>query len=349
MKFWYLVLGGVLILAVVYLLIPNSIFDAGQKGKLVREDNISLKEAGDKIIGDLIQPQQPATKIYKSAEEAFNAVKEAAKKYDIEVLERFSLLESCAWCEEFYEMVRKELVKENLSEEEKAYLCELLTSSGNPLDIDYLIELYESSTSDSDKEIFLRSLEMTVANDKVLDKLFEKYNEKKDNPALRDSIVAALTVQGSSKAIEYLYSIAEAQDNPLSDAEKALGLSEAIPSDEALGFLEDKLQKGDGKLDFVISAAILNNGLQGLKLFVDLLQSPVAQRLSNHFEKLVDHVPYDEEIKSYLNYVKEKGSDSQKVFANKVLSAFEIIQAELEKEEPADEEFPEEELDATQE
>jgi hypothetical protein len=82
---------------------------------------------------------------------------------------------------------------------------------------------------------------------------------------------------------------------------------------------------------------------------MDLLQSPVAQRLSNHFEKLVDHVPYDEEIKSYLNYVKEKGSDSQKVFANKVLSAFEIIQAELEKEEPADEEFPEEELDATQE
>lgn len=349
MKFWYLVLGGVLIVGVVYLLVPNSIFDGGQEGKLVKEDNISIKEEGDKIIEDLIQPQQPATKIYKSAEEAFNAVKEAAKKYDIEVLERFSLLEGCAWCEEFYEMVRKELVKENLSEEEKAYLCELLTSSGNPSDIDYLIELYESSTSDSDKEIYLRSLEMTVANDKVLDKLFEKYNEKKDNQALRDSIVAALTVQGSAKSIEYLYSIAEAQDNPLSDVEKALGLSEAIPSDEALGFLEDKLQKGDGKLDFVISAAILNNGVQGLKLFMDLLQSPVAQRLSNHFEKLVDHVPYDEEIKSYLNYVKEKGSDSQKVFANKVLSAFEIIQAELEKEEAADEEFPEEELDATQE
>ncbi|MCS6893746.1 MAG: hypothetical protein NZO16_04165, partial [Deltaproteobacteria bacterium] len=256
-----------------------------------------------------------ASERFTSADSAFQAAKEAVKNYDLEFIESFTLPINCAWCDEFYEKVKNELLTANLSGEEKSFYAELLTVSGRVPNIEFVVQAYLNAKNDTEKEAYLNALELTVANEEIVDWLGANVTAQQDI-SLRDSLLSALTNQDSQKAIEFLYSHLIQQENPDADAQKGLGLSEAVPSDESLQFLIDKLKTSDPKYQRFVAASVLNNGLEGLKRFIDFLDTDAGKNLSQHFQSLADHVPFDDEIENYLKEVIQKGKEVQKVFAN---------------------------------
>lgn len=281
-----------------------------------------------------------ASERFATADDALKAVKEAAKNYDLEVIESFTLPHNCVWCPEFYEKIRQEILSGSLSTEEKSFFAEILAVSGRTDNLEFVIQAYTNAKSEAEKESFLNAIELTVANEEVVKWMFDNFTNFSNDPSLRDSLLAAMTNQDSPKAIEYLYTILTQQDDPEKDAQKGLGLSEAVPPDESLTFLLEKLKESDDKYRRFVAAAILNNGLEGLKRFIDVLNTDLGKTLEPHFTKLMDHVPFDEEIEAYLKDVRERGNDRQKVFASKILEAFESLRTELEGEEQEDLEEP---------
>ncbi|MCS6962101.1 MAG: hypothetical protein NZT61_06335 [Deltaproteobacteria bacterium] len=302
------------------------------KAKEKPEGINSSQEAPSEVQEMGLSPVKQASERYQNPEEALKALKEASKNYDLEFIESFTLPNNCAWCGDFYEKLKHEVLTANLSSEEKSFYAEILAVSGKPESLEFLVQAYLNSKSDSDKEAFLNAIELTVANDEIIDWLAENVNRQSNDPGLRDSILAALTNQDSVKAVEHLYDILVKQEDPERDAQKGIGLSECVPPDEALPFLVDKLKDTDSRFQVYVASAILNNGLEGLKKFVDVLNSDTGNKLAVHFQKLVDHVPFDEEIEGFLKEVSEKGSEPQKVFAKKVLEAFDALRSELEQE-----------------
>ncbi len=319
------ILAGIVLLALV--VISYIIFSKFAEKPLSNDREVSEL---DNQIADLELSQiKSSPQRFNSAEEAFKASKEAVEKYDIEFIESFTLPVNCSWCNEFYNKIRNLLLTEELTSEAKNFYAELLAVSGNPSNLDFLLELYASLKTSSDKEFVRNALELIVANDEVLEWLGEKLNSVED-PALKESILAGITNQDSVKAIEILYDYLLKSPDPSSDDLKGLGLSEAVPPDEALGFLVEKFKASDSKYRKYIAAAILNNGLEGIKKFSDLLATDEGKLLVSDFEYLSGHVVFDPEIEAYLTDVLNKGNDTQKLFAKTVIDSFNSLRDELE-------------------
>ena len=165
--------------------------------------------------GMVDQEDRPATDLYKTADEALKAVKEGAARYDDMVLQQFTQLgPDCSWCDPFYKSVRDTLFTDaTLPSDQKSYFAELLAISGRVENINGLISAVEANPTGDNAELLREALEMTSGKDDVINYLGGKLSNVQD-PALKESIVAAVSNQGSALAVDTLYKATVDSHNP---------------------------------------------------------------------------------------------------------------------------------------
>ncbi|MCB0335439.1 MAG: hypothetical protein KDD62_04015, partial [Bdellovibrionales bacterium] len=96
---------------------------------------------------------QPATAVYKSADEALEAIKKGAVDYDDLILEQFSELgENCSWCDKFYTDVNEMMLASDTNEDAKSYYAEVLAISGRIDNVSNLISAIKNAPSDDDAD-----------------------------------------------------------------------------------------------------------------------------------------------------------------------------------------------------
>lgn len=251
--------------------------------------------------GEEAVPDKPAAQVYTSAEEALKAVKQAAANYDDIILEQFTKPgPDCSWCESFYKSLREAVMVPDTSDDEKSYYSELLAISGRPENVSMLVDSIRSLGDNEKSDIFAEALELTVGGEDVVNFLGDQLSSTTDNDLLKESLIAALTNQGGRKAAELLYK----QTSLAGDAEGyyplGIGLGEFVPDDEAMPFLQDLVRRRDQYSHLAVKA-LLNNGVDGLKLVFDELSSGKNADFDKSMLKdAQDHVNYDEESENFL-------------------------------------------------
>lgn len=266
---------------------------------------------------------RPAAEIYKTAEDAFKAIKEGAKEYDDLILEQFTQPgEDCTWCPDFYSTVVAEMINPETGDDERSYYAEVLAISGNVDNMNILVQAIVDAGDSELADLYAEALELTVGDDNVVDYL-TGYIES-DNELLQESVVAAITNQSSIMAAQTLYDHTIQVGDEDGYYSLGIGLAELIPDEDALPFLEEKVRKRD-KFSHLALKSLLNNGLEGTKRVIEILASssdPEADR--KILEDAVDHVNYEEEIEDYMKRtVKTASSEVVVEFAKEVLSDFE--------------------------
>src|SRR5690606_7818650 len=108
---------------------PNSTVPVTQSGN--PPSKIPVPSVDDDGEGFEEEDVRPAIEIYKNADEALQAVKNASKNYDAIVLEQFAAMSAnCAWCEPFYVQLSELMVSPDRSQDERSYYAEVLAMSG---------------------------------------------------------------------------------------------------------------------------------------------------------------------------------------------------------------------------
>jgi hypothetical protein len=269
------------------------------------------------------EQEKPAAEIYASAEAALEAVKKGAKSYDDLILEQFvEPGRDCKWCDSFYSEVRSLVATPGLSADEKSYYSELLAISGRVENIGELINGIESSASEEDSEIFTEALEITVGGDEVVNFLASRLDSAK--PELRESMVAAISNQGTARTVETLYDHTVKSNNPDGYYAEGTGLGEVIPDEEAFPLLKKIIAKRDDYSHLGVKA-LINSGLEGLKNVVDVLNtSPDPERDTKLLADAADHVSYEDETKDYVSkVVVNSGNTALAEWGKSVLKDFE--------------------------
>jgi hypothetical protein len=280
-------------------------------------------EGGDDSQGIVDVQDRPATEIYKSAEEALNAVKQGAPNYDDVILEQFTELgPDCSWCDGFYKSVKDLMAAADTPNDQKSYYAELLAISGRVDNVKSLVDAIESAAQGQDSQVAMEALEMTVGKDDVVNFLGEKLNSTQ-NSTLKESIVAAISNQGSPLAINTLYRATIESGNPDGYYSEGTGLGEVIPDEESYPLLRDMIQKKDDYSHLAVKA-ILNSGLDGLKALYDGLNSSSNVDQDRKILKdAIDHINYDDETEKYLKEVMQKSSNpALSELANSALESF---------------------------
>ncbi|MCB0353487.1 MAG: hypothetical protein KDD64_08190 [Bdellovibrionales bacterium] len=268
--------------------------------------------------------ERPAAEIYKSAEEALSAVKKGAKDYDDIILEQFvEPGDDCSWCPDFYSSLEEMMASKDATEDEKAYYSEILAISGKVENIKTLVDSIVKAGESEDADIFAESLELTIGGDDVVQYLKEHINSK--NELLQESVVAAITNQGSRFAAETLYDHTKEKGDPDGYYSLGIGLAEMIPDDETLPYLQDLMLKRDQYSHLAVKA-LLNHGIQGLEIVMDgLTDSKDGDFDRAMLVDAIDHVNYEDDIKAYLQkLVAESSQPVVSEFAKEILEDFDI-------------------------
>lgn len=268
------------------------------------------------------QPDRPATEIYKDSEEALKAVKAGAVNYDDVILEQFTLLgPDCAWCDQFYGSVRDLVNAGDTPTEQKSYYAELLAISGRVDNVTALVNAIENSPAGEGTEVYSEALEMTVGKDDVVKYLSSKLSSP--NQGLKESVVAAISNQGSPLAVETLYRNAVDSGNADGFYSQGTGLGEVIPDEPAYPMLKEMVAKRDD-YSHLATKALLNAGVDGLKLVLDTLNgSPDPEKDRAALKDASDHVNYEESTEAILKEQESKSQNPSVVeFAKATLANF---------------------------
>lgn len=252
---------------------------------------------------------RPATEIYKSADEALAAIKGGATNYDDLILEQFSELgPDCTWCDDVYRSVKELLNSSDTPTDQRSYYAELLAVSGRVDNVQTLVEAIKNPQPGQDTQVFLEALELTAGKDDVVSYLGGELNSVQ-NPTLKESIIAAVTNQGSSLAVNTLYKAALDSKDPDAFYSQGTGLGELIPNPEAFGPLKEIVLKKDDYSHLGVKA-LLNAGLDGFKEVVDILSNSTSPEADEKLVKdALDHIPYDEATEKYISDVVSKSSN----------------------------------------
>lgn len=272
---------------------------------------------------------KPAAHLYQNAESAFEAVKKGAADYDDVVLEQFTLPgEDCSWCPEFYNKIRSMMASSDISEDERSYYAELLAISGKTENIAALLNAARGAGNPDEANAYLEALELTVGNDQVISFLGKELESAND--PVKESIIAAITNQGTRAAAEILIRESEKVADPEDFYNKGIGLGEFIPEREAIPPLQELLRKRDPKLSGLAAKALANVGLDGLRIVFDELAVGKDEASDREMIKgLIDHISYDAETENYLNQILNKGTAIQKELAQSILNDFKLMEEEL--------------------
>lgn len=292
-------------------------------GKTDLDENSDLSDEGMEE-----QEARPAFEVYKTADEALDALKKGAVDYDDLVLEQFTDLGAdCAWCDQLYSSVRNMVSAADTPAEQRSYFAEVLAISGRLENVEALVAQLKAAKKSDDADIYAEALELTVGKDDVVKYLGDQLNS--DNQTLKEASVAAITNQGSKLAIQTLFSHTVERGDPDGYYSQGIGIGETIPDEEALPLLQDYVQRRDA-YSHLAAKAMLNNGVDGLKRFFDILENSNDANFDQQMiNGLADHIPYEEAAEALL---KEKLANAKnpasKLLAEKGLADFNLDNTE---------------------
>lgn len=269
-----------------------------------------------------------APEIYKSADEALNAIKNAAKDYDDVVLSQFTQPgEDCTWCDTFYKGVKDLLAAPDVKPEQKSYYAEILAISGRVENVSALVDMIKNAKKPEEAQLYAEALELSVGKDDLVNFLAEQLKSK--DQTLKESSLAAVTNQGSRLAAEVLYKHTTENGDPDGYYAQGIGLGEFVPTEETLPYLQELVQKHDQYSHLAVKA-LLNSGLPGLRLVMDTLtNSKDAEGDKQLLKDAIDHVNYEEETESYLKKLVETSKQPSVVeFAKNILNDFAVQDAQ---------------------
>lgn len=272
--------------------------------------------------------ERPAAQIYESADQALDAVKKGAEDYDDIILEQFvEPGEDCTWCDDFYGSLETLMKDSAASEDEKAYYSEILAVSGKVKNIETLVDAIKAGGDSEDAEIFAESLELTIGGDDVVTYLAE--NLGSESELLQESVVAAITNQGSRLAVDTLYEETVKSGDPDEYYEIGIGLGEVIPEEEALPRLQELAMQRD-QYSHLSVKALLNYGHDGLVRVFDILATSQDPGFDEKMlTDAIDHVTFEEETEDYLKKVIETTNNPvAKKFAEEALEEWKLGEAE---------------------
>lgn len=286
--------------------------------------NIEVKAPGgssrdsDGLVDD---DARPATDVYKNADDALNAVKEAAKNYDDVVLEQFTELPlDCSWCDRFYKSVSELALSPTSSQDDKSYFAEILAVSGRLDNVKTLVEAIKGAAKPEEADVYSEALEIAIGRDDVVSYLGKEIEGAPDN--LRESITAALTNQSSRLAAETLYKHTVERGDADGYYQQGIGLAEFIPNEEALPAFQEWAAKRDQYSHLAVKS-LLNSGLDGLRIVYQVLESSKDPEFDRKMlQNAVEHVNYEEAIETIA---KEKANSPNPViaeFSKKILEDF---------------------------
>lgn len=313
---------------------------ANTSGGVDANSSVERPNASDDSQTSDEQADRPATEVYKSSEEALAAVKGGAGNYDDIILEQFTDLgPDCTWCDQFYKSVTDLMQAGDTPNEQKSYYAELLAISGRKENLQALIDSVENPQPGQDPQVALEAVEMAVGKDDVVNYLGQRLGSTQ-NPQLKESLVAAVSNQGSTLAVNTLYKATLESGNPDGYYSQGTGLGEVIPDEEAFGTLKEIAQKKDDYSHLAVKA-LLNAGLDGLKSVYDLLNNSNGGDIDQKILKdAKDHINYDEDTEKFLRETVEKSSNPALVsLAKSTLEDFDRAAKEAE-EAPEEGEFP---------
>ena len=266
--------------------------------------------------------EKDAIELYSSVDQAFAALEQGAISYDDVILDQFvEPDESCTWCDELYGRIKTALKSDTtLDEDKKSYFGEILAISGRKENIQELVRLVGESKGE-DAEIFAESLEFTIGNDDVV--AYMESELKTENELLKESLVAGITNQSSLYAAEILYRVEQESEDPDENYDVGIGLGEFIPDEEALPFLQDKMNVRDGR-SHLAAKALLNHGRDGLALVFDVLTKSDSPDFDKKMlEDAADHVIYEDGIEKLLNdTIAQSNTPTVVAFAKEILESF---------------------------
>lgn len=272
---------------------------------------------------DLSEDIKPAAAAYQSAEAALEAIKKGAGNYDDTILEQFqSPGQDCTWCPQLYSSLKDLLKSPDVKAEDKSYYAEILAISGNVENIQGLVEGLKGSTNDKDKEIYSAALELAMGKDDVVDYLGSELNTESED--VRDSVVAALTNQGSLKAFDTVFKHVVSRGDPDGYYSQGTGPAEMILEESALPKAQEYvLQKN--QYSHLALKSMLNSGISGLRSVLDVLGNSANADQDETLLRLkeaIDHVSYDEETEKLLKEKANSPSPLVRKFSNDVLNSF---------------------------
>ena len=274
---------------------------------------------------------RPAAEIYKTLDEALEAVKKGAADYDDIILEQFvEPGEDCGFCPQFYKDVTALMKDPNASEDEKAYYSELLAISARLENIETLVDSIRSANDEDSADIYAESLELTIGNDDIVSYLSGFLED--DNELLQESAVAAVTNQGSVLAAKTLYEHTVDLKDPDGYYEIGIGLGELIPDEGTLPYLQELTLKRDDYSHLAVKS-LLNYGYDGLVIvFEALANSDDSEFDQKMLTDAIDHVGYEEETEQYVKDILAKNPPKVvKDFAQDIVDGFKL-DAELDAE-----------------
>lgn len=267
---------------------------------------------------------RPATELYKSADEAFEAVRKGAADYEDLVLEQFSELgEECSWCPQFYEQVKQAMLSPDASEDQKSYYAEVLAISGRPENLATLVDAVKTAKSEDAADVYAEALEVAMGNDKTVQYLGEQLET--DNQVLKESLIAAITNHGSPLAVDLLYKETVKHNDPDGYYSLGIGLGEVIPEEQSLPYLSDLANKRDQYSHLAVKA-LLNYGTEGLRMVMDTLNNSSDPEFDRKMlADAIDHVNYEEETEQYVKNVLKTSKNPVAIDLSKqILQEFQV-------------------------
>lgn len=274
--------------------------------------------------------QRTAVEVYKSAEDALKAVREGSSDYDDLILDQFTEIpDNCPWCDSFFASVKDMMMAPTTDANQRSYYAELLAVSGRLDNVKTLVESIKNAPNQELADIFAEALELAVGKDDVVRYLGEQLATANDT--LRESSVAAITNQGSRLALETLYNHTTQKGDPDGYYSMGIGIGEVVPDEDAYPYLQELVLKRDQYSHLAVKA-LLNSGLDGLKVVVDSLaksKNPDSDRAL--LKDAIDHVSYDDDVIAYLRTVADKPNEPLlSSWAKEVLKDFEESESEAE-------------------
>lgn len=282
--------------------------------------------------GDELEDIKPAAIAYKDANEALDAIKKGSTDYDDTILEQFTQPgEDCTWCPQLYSSVKDLLKSGDYKNEQKSFFAEILAISGKVDNIESLVSGFKGASTPEEKEVYSSALELTTGKDDVVQYLGGEL--KSDNQELRESVVAAITNQGSPLALDTLYKHTVENGDPDGYYSMGVGIGEMILDPSALSKAQELAQKRDAYSPLLVKA-LLNSGIDGLRIVMDIIGNSTDVESNKRLLKdAVDHVSYDDQIEAYLKEQANSSNPSVRDFAKQTLDDFSNQEGDSDEEE----------------
>jgi hypothetical protein len=209
------------------------------------------------------------------------------------------------------------------SDDQKSYYAEVLAISGEPSNIETIVNAIKEAPDPDNADLYAGALEVTIGDDDTVKYLQTQLDT--DNSKLHDSVLAAITNHGSPLAIQTIYDETVKNGDPDGFYSLGIGLGEVVPDEQSIPLLTELANKRDDYSHLAIKA-LLNSGIDGLRVVIDTLNASTDLEGDKKLLKdAVDHVSLEDETEAYARELIKTSSNPLVLnFANQILEEFEV-------------------------